>query len=322
MPLTDGPPLVAMIEVTKRIETREVLAGVSLEIAEGRLLALLGPNGAGKTTSVRTMTGLVRPDSGRVEVRGELMTGVDADRLRGAFGVQSDGTLYESLTVRDNLAIWGRLYGLGILERERRIAELLELFSLGDRRDTRLSALSKGLRQRVALARAVLSRPSILLLDEPTAGLDPSSVRDLYSFLIELRSTSGIGIMVCTHQLEGIQPICDDIAILDRGVIAAYGPVVDVISCRWPQIEIEIDVAGGPADAVDALTRELPGATITNAGVTGGPVGRLVAAVPNVNAIPVVVRTLVAADVAVLRVAPRERSLEDLYFDVIGEDGK
>ncbi|UNX54704.1 ABC transporter ATP-binding protein [Georgenia sp. TF02-10] len=324
-----------MVGVTKRIEDRTVLDGVSLQIAQGRLLALLGPNGAGKTTSVRTMTGLVRPDAGHVEVLGERLTPANADRLRSAFGVQSDGALYEQLTVHDNLDLWGRLYGLGPQDRARRVDELLELFSIGDRRSSRLSTLSKGLRQRVALARAILARPEVLLLDEPTAGLDPGSVRDLYAILVGLRDSSGIGIMVCTHQLEGIQPICNDVAIIDRGQVLVHGAVAEVIAARWPQTEIEVDVP--PADlarAVDAIVRAVPGTTTGAEKGSGRSSARILArveaagaaeaaeAAEAADAAPAVVRALVAADVPVLGVARRERGLEDLYFDAIEEDAR
>lgn len=311
--------LVQLSSVDKSIDNREVLRGVSLSILPGRVLALLGPNGAGKTTSVRTMTGLIRPEAGTVSVLSEVLTPDNADRLRTNFGVQSDGALYESLTVRDNLDLWGRLYGMGRNDRRVRIDELLELLSLRDRADSRLNTLSKGLRQRVAISRALMSRPPILLLDEPTAGLDPVSVRELYGLLKSLRDDSGIGIMVCTHQLDGIQSVCDDVAIIDRGSIQLSGAMHEAISERWPTVRVEIETAA-PFDFSESRMRELGVMSfeLDPSGVSGRK--RTSLEIRHQSKIPEIVSRLVERGVGIFSVKQAERSLEDLYFDVIEGD--
>lgn len=160
-----------------------MIDSVSFEIQEGSTFALLGPNGAGKTTTIRLLTGLLNPDEEEISLFGCGLNRENASTLRSSIGVQNDGNLYEELTVEENLSLWGKLYGLETVVMRKRIDELLSLFDLVDRQKSKVSQLSKGMRQKVMVARAIIHHPKLLILDEPTTGLDPQSSETLMSYL-------------------------------------------------------------------------------------------------------------------------------------------
>jgi len=307
--------------VSKEICESTVLSDISLHLRKGAVLALLGPNGAGKTTLTRIMAGLLLPNNGNVYINDEQMLATNCDELRGTIGVQSDGSLYEALTVQENLSFWGSLYGLSKERTISRIDTLLETFSLTMRRDSRVGELSKGLKQRVAVARAVLPEPSILLLDEPTAGLDPASVRDLYEFLENLRGGGELSMMIATHQLDGVEQLVDDVAILDAGRVVQFGQLQALIEQEWPLLEFSV-LLGGKLDRVayDAVSSTFgQSLTLEKTHIQHG-FTELKFSTPNRDVIPVLVRRLVETGYRIFSVAQSRKSLEDLYFHLIGGD--
>src|SRR5688572_24775791 len=164
--------------LTRRFDSRVAVEDVTFELAPGEIFALLGPNGAGKTTTLRMLAGLIQPSSGHVRVGPETMSPKTAAGLRQGIGFLTEAPgLWDRLSVRRNLDVYARLYGLD--DPTRAVDDALDLFDLRDRGPDRAAHLSKGLKQRVALARALLHKPDIVLLDEPTAGLDPEASRDV-----------------------------------------------------------------------------------------------------------------------------------------------
>jgi ABC-2 type transport system ATP-binding protein len=194
---------------------------VSFEVAPGEIFGFLGPNGGGKTTLFRILATLARPDRGEVRVFGaDLMRAAAAVRRRLGVVFQSP-SLDVQLTVAENLTHQGHLYGLKGKELAGRIGEALERFGLADRRAQRALELSGGLRRRAEIAKALLHRPSLLLLDEPSTGLDPLARRELWSTLEELRG-GGVTVLLTTHFMEEGDR-CDRLALIDRGTVVAEG---------------------------------------------------------------------------------------------------
>lgn len=194
----------------------EAVRGVSLSVTRGEVLAFLGPNGSGKSTTIRMMAGLIRPDSGAVEVLGvDLSSG-----LRGSAGVgavlEGNRNMYWRMTVGENLMYFGRLRGLSRREVRAEGDRLLEQFGLADRRDDMAQQLSRGLQQRLAVALALLHRPSFLLLDEPTLGLDIESTESFKRIVREVAG-EGTAVLLATHQLDVVESLATTVSVIHRG---------------------------------------------------------------------------------------------------------
>lgn len=213
------PPLVEVEDLAYRYGEREALAGVSFGVGAGELFGLLGPNGGGKTTLLQILATLRRPTAGAARVAGvDVVQRPDAAR-RQLGVVFQHSALDVQLTPRENLRHQGHLYGISGSRLAERSAELLERLGVADRAGDRVKTLSGGLRRRVELAKGLLHRPRVLLLDEPTVGLDPGGRRDLWEYARVLRE-EGIAIVVTTHLMEEAEG-CDRIGILDRGRLVA-----------------------------------------------------------------------------------------------------
>lgn len=245
--------------LSKHFGSREAVSDLSLHVAPGRAFGLLGPNGAGKTTTVRMLTGLLASDGGSVTLFGETLTRTNADALRARVGVQTDTNLYEALTVRDNLRAWGELYGLTAAAVARRTAEVLEVLDLSDRIDSLVGELSKGMRQKLSVGRAVLHEPELLFLDEPTAGLDPEAAVDLIDYLRQMTRSLHTTVIICTHQLHGLEALCDDVGILKNGRLVAVGDVKQLLRERWPRHDYQITVDGDSGMAAQVVATALVG---------------------------------------------------------------
>ena len=204
-----------------RRERFRAVDGVGLEVATGEIFGILGPNGAGKTTTMRMLATLLEPTSGKATVLGhDLVTEARAIRRRLGAVLSGERSLYWKLTARENLEYFAALYHVPPAESARRISEILEAVHLTDRADDYVEKFSTGMRQRLVLARALLPAPSLLLLDEPTVGLDPQAARDLRERVVQLRE-EGRTILLTTHYMEEADQLCDRIAIVDHGRIVA-----------------------------------------------------------------------------------------------------
>jgi len=196
------------------------LDGVSFEVAEGEIFGVLGPNGGGKTTMFRILSTLLPAPRGHVEIAG-VDVSVDLDQVRRSIGVVFQSpSLDIKLTVRENLVCHGNLYGFSGADLSRRVDGGLSALGLADRADAYVETLSGGLKRRVELAKGLLSEPRILILDEPSTGLDPGARRDLWDYVLGLRRDRGTTVLVTTHLMDEAER-CDRLAILDRGRIVA-----------------------------------------------------------------------------------------------------
>jgi ABC-2 type transport system ATP-binding protein len=229
--------MLALREVTKRYGARTAVDHLNLEVAAGEIFGLLGPNGAGKTTTASMCAGLLAPDEGVVELAGYGRPELPATRRSIGLAPQSLA-LYELLSGRENLEFFGTLQGLKGAERAARVNWALEFVGLADRARDRVAVYSGGMKRRLNLAASILHRPALLLLDEPTVGVDPQSRNALFDNILELRR-GGTTIVYTTHYMEEVERLCDRVAIVDHGRLLALGTVRELA-----------DRHGGPATLV------------------------------------------------------------------------
>jgi ABC-2 type transport system ATP-binding protein len=220
----------------------EALKGVSLSVGEGEIFGLLGPNGAGKTTAMGILTTVVRPTAGRALVAGHDVTR-EPLAVRRAIGVAfQDSVLDNDFSALDNLRLHARLWGLSRKEADSRIAELLEVVNLTARARDGVRTYSGGMRRRLEIARALLSRPQVLLLDEPTLGLDPAVRHRLWNLITQLRRRERVTILLSTHYLEEAESVCDQVAILDVGALVAVDTprrLVEALGAELVEVVVE-----------------------------------------------------------------------------------
>ncbi|WP_018950351.1 ABC transporter ATP-binding protein [Thioalkalivibrio sp. ALMg11] len=239
-------------QLYKAYDGTAVVDGVDLEIAPGEFFGLLGPNGAGKTTTLRMLLGMTPIDGGQVEVLGLPMPeGERAVRERLGIVPQFD-TLDPDFTVIENMRTYAAYFGLAGPEVESRIDRLLGQVNLNDKRSARIDALSGGMKRRLTLARALINEPEVVVLDEPTTGLDPQARHHLWRQLRALRA-SGVTLVLTTHYMEEAQELCDRIAIIDHGRIIACDAPSRLIA---EHIEPWVLTVGG-VNAGEVLQREL-----------------------------------------------------------------
>jgi ABC-2 type transport system ATP-binding protein len=214
--------LIETLNLVKRYGEKPAVEDLSLQVEAGEIFGFLGPNGAGKTTTIRMIVGLLKPTSGRVRVAGHDVQN-DPLRAKAATGyVPDEPNLYAKLTARELLRFVGDLYGLDRDQVSRRGEELLRMFDLADVGDATIDSYSHGMRQKTALAVALVHAPQVLVLDEPTVGLDPRSARLIKDILRQM-AERGAAVFLSTHILEIAEHMCDRIGIIDRGRLIAMG---------------------------------------------------------------------------------------------------
>jgi len=248
--------LIDLNEIHRCYGTFEALKGISLEVEKGQIFGYLGPNGSGKTTTIKLILGLIRPSSGKVRVWGEDpypedVKALDTRRHVGSM-LEFDG-LYEKLTGLKNIVYWAELYGIDGQRAGELAKNVIDSVELSEWADVQVAKYSHGMRKRLALARALVSDPDILVLDEPTVGVDPESRYLIRNMMKEL-AANGKTIFFSSHDLEEVQKICSNIAILKKGKLISNGILRDVIS-QFGKSRLFIRLESS-ADA-DSLTRKL-----------------------------------------------------------------
>ena len=241
-------------ELTKSFGELRVLTGLDLAVEQGSVFALLGPNGAGKTTTVRILSTLAKADSGDVRVAG-FDVARDPDGVRRALSLTGQyAAVDEVLTARENLRLMARLRHLPRATRRRRVDELIERFGLGEAADRRVGSYSGGMKRRLDLAMSLVSEPAVVVLDEPTTGLDPRSRRDVWDAVSEL-ARGGATVLLTTQYLEEADVLADRIAVIDHGRVVAEGSS-DELKARFGSETVELffaDVESLEAARVDGI---------------------------------------------------------------------
>lgn len=294
--------------VSFRYDRKPVLHNMNLHLEAGEVLGLFGHNGAGKTTSIKLILGLMSPLSGRISVLGKPAGAAEQQRHIGY--LPENVMFYPQLTGRETLSHFARLKGAPV----RQVPELLEQVGLADAMDARVRTYSKGMRQRLGLAQALLGRPQLLMLDEPTVGLDPVATADLYRLLRQLRD-EGAGIVLCSHVLPGVEPYIDRAAILTEGALKASG---DLPSLRR-QANMPVTLTIQPATSLAALEKAIDQADQRAGLMMKSENGRLQVDVRPQEKMELIKTLMASGEVADLGI--HQPSLEDIYVHFIGSGG-
>ena len=229
----------------KSYDGLQAVDGISFTVRRGECFGLLGPNGAGKTSTIRMLYGFSPKSGGSLKVFG-LDTETELRAIKARIGVcQQENNLDPDLTVEQNLAVFAAYFDLPRVEARRRAAELLHFTALEQRRDTAVQALSGGMMRRLVLARALINKPQLLILDEPTTGLDPQSRHQVWQRLEQLKS-EGLTILLTTHYMEEAARLCDRLVILDRGQVLVEGTPQDLIHAHVGREVVEVSSPGAP----------------------------------------------------------------------------
>jgi len=244
-------------KLTKAYGAIRAVDSVSLEVRPGEIYGLLGPNGAGKTTTISMISGLLRPDAGEVSVAGTAFSAnpQQAKRIMGV--VPQELAIYEELSGRENLEFWGRMAGLSRPDARARAGELLVALTLADRADDAVKTYSGGMKRRINLGCALLHRPQLLLLDEPTVGIDPQARQNILEFIGQLRAT-GTAILYTTHYLEEAEALCQRIGIIDHGRLLAEGTLAELQERLGGDriFVLEADFKNSSPDAWEGFSRQ------------------------------------------------------------------
>ncbi len=242
-------PVIEATGLGKRFADRAAVADVSFVVQSGGCFGFLGPNGAGKTTTIKMITCMATPSGGTLRVLGLPVVPSNHHRIKAQLGiVQQEDSLDPDLSVEQNLTVFASYFGIGRREALRRAEDLMTFAAVAERRRDRIRSLSGGMRRRLMLARALINQPSLLVLDEPTTGLDPQARRLVWERIRSLRR-QGITILLTTHYMEEAAQLCDRVIIMDRGQIVAEGSPEELIATHVGAEVIEIYLDDGEAAA-------------------------------------------------------------------------
>ena len=274
LPLVTGELAIRLRGVVKRYGAITAVDGLDLDVPEGTCVGLLGPNGAGKSTTMRMLTAQTIADEGELEVLGHRLPG-DSKAARAQSGVvpQLDN-LDVTLTVEQNLRVFTYLYRIGKQDRQAAIERALGVANLRDRRDTRVDRLSGGMRRRLLIARALVHRPRLVLLDEPTVGLDPQVRQELWALIDALRA-EGTTILMSTHYIEEAARLADTVLIMAHGRAVASGPPAKLVAEHAGREAVEVYGAPGELASIEAeaiaagLRTRRTGTSVSLLGVEG-----------------------------------------------------
>ncbi len=306
----------------RRVVRREIVAvdGIDLQIRRGELFGLLGPNGAGKTTTIRMLCTLLEPTSGRAQVWGYDVVG-QSEAVRRHIGVvlMGERSIYWKLTGRENLEYFAALYQVPRPLARERIRQLLDRVELTPRADDLVERYSTGMRQRLALIKSMIHDPPILLLDEPTTGLDPQAARNIRDLIRHLHAAEGKTIILTTHYMEEADQLCERIGIIDHGrIIALERPQILKRSLSaGPALRLEVEEL---SDDVESALRQLPGVTDVAVRAQAGDGGwEVVVHLDDLrDTLPKAVETVSSRGIRVRHLQLVEPSLEDVFISLTG----
>lgn len=302
------------VNLTKIYGGLKALDDVSLRVQEGDFFGLLGPNGAGKTTLIRILTTLIKPTGGGASIMGHDVVS-DAPGVRKTIGVVPQAMTSDlDLTGMETMDIYARFYGMPKKERERRIDELLTMVGLKERAGDLVATYSGGMRRRLEIARGLVHKPSILILDEPTIGLDPQSRHVVWELLENFRSADKLTILLTTHYMDEAETLCEHVAIIDHGRIVALD-TVDGLKRQVPQKDVvELAITGVDMEKACEEIRKVH--SVTSCAVKGGSLS--VYSDNGANAIPVLVDNLKKMGANVTSVLLKQLTLEDVFIHFTG----
>lgn len=300
VPLTTDDIVIRTVGLSKRFGKRFAVDALDIEVRRGRVYGFLGPNGSGKTTTIGMILGLVGADAGSIHLFG-LDAALDREQALRRIGATVEGQSYfPHLSARDNLRVWATISGVG----HTRIDEVIEMVGLTSRARDKVRTYSLGMKQRLAVGAAILNDPDLVILDEPTNGLDPAGIREFRGLVRDLR-TQGKTVFVSSHILSEVEQMCDDVGIIKHGRLVVQKPVAELRS-----VASSIELRSTDDTQAMTLLRALPG--IANVEKEDGHV--VVGASPE-RAVDIS-RALASANIYLHELRPRDTSLEEFFLEV------
>ncbi len=276
---------------------------LSFIVPRGQVFGFLGPNGAGKTTTINMLLGNIAPTSGTATLLGKPIGDLEARAKLGFLPEKFQ--FHEFLTAEEFLDLHGRLYGMGLKARQKRIPEVLQLVNLYERRQSKLSEFSKGMQQRAGLAQAILNDPELVILDEPTSALDPLGRREVREIVAALKAR-GKTVLLNSHLLGEIEMTCDQVAILKKGQVVRVGTMDDLLAAP-STVEMRVqNISSALVRALESLAR-----TVTVEGE------EITVSIPDEAVVPDLAAAVVGSGGRLLSLIPRRESLEDLFIRVV-----
>jgi len=255
--MSNGKKIIETFELSKKFGDFTAVDKVNFHVEEGEIFGLLGPNGAGKSTIIRMLTTLTTPTGGTAEVGGfDILK--EPEKVREVVGIVSEKMImYDRLTPRENLRLFGKLYNVPKPELEKRIDELIETVKMTKWANEQIGKFSTGMKQRINVIRALVSMPRVVYMDEPTLGLDPASTAEIRNLIKKLNEEQGLTIILTTHIMNEADMLCDRIGLIDKGKIVAIGSNTDLKSkiTEKGKTVVELDVLDAPHDGAERLKK-------------------------------------------------------------------
>jgi ABC-2 type transport system ATP-binding protein len=303
-------PILEVVNLHKAFDAVRALDGVQFQLEAGAMFGLLGPNGAGKTTLLSILSCLLQPDAGEVRILGQALQFADRAVRRHIGVVPQELALYDQLTARENLHFFGRLYGVRGKELRRRVTATLAAIGLEDRADQRTSTFSGGMKRRLNLGAALVHQPTLLLLDEPTAGVDPQSRNHVFEEVRRLNAT-GVTIVYTSHYMEEVQALCRQIGIMDHGKVIACDTLPGLLRQLEGWLRIRVPEV---TPILRERTKRLPHSRLVES-----PNSTLELECRDVKAtLPLVITTLTDLHIPLLSLEMEEPNLERVFLHLTG----
>lgn len=304
--------LLKVENLKKSFGNREVVRGVTFSVNKGESFGLLGPNGAGKSTTISMICGLIASSSGDVTIGGVSIKQNPMEVKRKIGVVPQDIALYPTISARENLYFWGRMYGLSRGEAKKRTEEVLEIVGLQDRAKEKIENYSGGMKRRINIGAALMHKPELLIMDEPTVGIDPQSRNHILETVKKLNQ-EGMTVIYTSHYMEEVEYLCERIAIVDQGLVIASGTKADLCNRLMGATSIQVKVNASSPDLINLL------GTIQNVQSVKAD-GELITiyASDARQALGDVVAIVVQSGLQVLSVEVQEPNLETVFLQLTG----
>ncbi|MEO3944466.1 ABC transporter ATP-binding protein [Gorillibacterium sp. CAU 1737] len=308
--MTDKQKVLDVQGLRKTIRGREIIKGVTFDVREGEVFGFLGPNGAGKTTTIRMLVNLIRPTAGTIQVGGISVT-AHPEKALGQMGcIVENPEMYGYMSGQENLEHFARMFPNVGAER---IREVVEIVGLGARIHDKVKTYSLGMRQRLGIAQALLGRPKLLILDEPTNGLDPQGIKEMREFIRELAS-DGLSVFVSSHLLSEIQLMCDRVAIISHGEVIAVGAVEDLLQESDNRIVWQVEPRDQALAILSGYMEETgPGVSVHE---TADEAARSIVVRMPASQVPTMTKKLVDSGIDVYSVTVKNPTLEELFLQL------